>query len=83
MAEGLQALGVAATPTADGIRIEGGTYRGGVIDSRGDHRVAMAFAMAALRAADDITINDCANVATSFPGFVALASNAGLRIDAV
>jgi 3-phosphoshikimate 1-carboxyvinyltransferase len=80
MADGLAALGVAATATADGIRIRGGRYRGGRVDSQGDHRVAMSFAMAALRAGGPIEIADCANVATSFPGFVELARLAGLRI---
>ncbi len=56
---------------------------GGVIDSHGDHRIAMAFAMAALRAQGTIRIQDCANVNTSFPGFVVLARRAGLTIDAV
>ncbi len=80
MADGLALLGVAAMPAPDGIRIRGGTYQGAVIDSRGDHRIAMAFAMAGLRAARPITITDCANVATSFPGFVALSAQAGLKI---
>ena len=80
MADGLAALGVAATATADGIRIRGGRYRGGRVDSHSDHRVAMSFAMAALRASGPIEIADCANVATSFPGFVELARLAGLRI---
>jgi 3-phosphoshikimate 1-carboxyvinyltransferase len=81
MADGLAALGVAATPTADGIRIRGGRYRGGRVDSQGDHRVAMSFAMAALRASGPIEIADCANVATSFPGFVELARAAGMKIE--
>lgn len=80
MADGLQALGVEAHPTPDGLRIQGGKYGGAEIMSHGDHRVAMAFAMAALNAAGAITIRDCANVATSFPGFVELAQKAGLRI---
>jgi 3-phosphoshikimate 1-carboxyvinyltransferase len=80
MADGLNAIGVRATPTADGMRVTGGAYGGGTIDSHGDHRIAMAFAMAALRATGPITIHDCANVATSFPGFVELAAGAGLRI---
>jgi len=83
MADGLRAIGVAATPMPDGMRIEGGGYAGGVVDSHGDHRVAMAFAVAALRAAGPTTINDCANVATSFPGFPELARSAGLKIDAI
>lgn len=83
MADGLQALGLQAAPTRDGMRITGGPYRGGVVDSHGDHRVAMAFAMAALRASAAVTVSDCANVATSFPGFVELARSAGLKISLV
>ncbi len=82
MADGLQALGVQAEPTPDGMRVTGGPYRGGRVASHGDHRVAMAFAVAGLRAATAITIADCANVATSFPGFVELASKAGLKVTA-
>ena len=81
MADGLQALGIAAEPAADGMRVTGGRYGGGVVASHGDHRVAMAFAIAALRVDAPIAITDCANVATSFPGFVPLARAAGLRIS--
>jgi 3-phosphoshikimate 1-carboxyvinyltransferase len=80
MCEGLWALGIAAQPRPDGARICGGRLRGGTVDSRGDHRVAMSFAMAALRAEQPVTVLDCANVNTSFPGFAALAAAAGLRI---
>jgi 3-phosphoshikimate 1-carboxyvinyltransferase len=80
MADGLAALGADARPTADGIVISGGALRGGRVDSHGDHRIAMAFAMAALRASGPIEIDDCANVNTSFPGFAALASDVGLDI---
>ncbi|MBI3935558.1 MAG: 3-phosphoshikimate 1-carboxyvinyltransferase [Betaproteobacteria bacterium] len=83
MADGLAALGAEAQPTPDGMRVHGGPYRGGEVGSHGDHRIAMAFAVAALRAAEPITIRDCANVATSFPGFVELARTAGLRIRAL
>ncbi len=83
MADGLQALGIAATPTPDGMVIDGGQpYHGGSIDSHGDHRIAMAFAVSALRATGDLDIRDCDNVATSFPDFVALAAAAGLGIVA-
>ena len=47
----------------------------------GDHRIAMSFAIASLRAAGPITVRDVANVATSFPGFVALAQSVGLQIS--
>ena len=80
MADGLQALGVVARPTPDGMIIQGGVLQGGEVDSHGDHRIAMAFAMAGLRAVAPIRIHDCANVNTSFPGFVELARGAGLSI---
>ena len=81
MADGLNALGIVAKPTPDGIIIRGGRLGGGRIDSHGDHRIAMAFAMAALRAGGEITIADCANVATSFPNFLSLAREAGLDVS--
>ncbi|WP_260291739.1 3-phosphoshikimate 1-carboxyvinyltransferase [Sedimenticola hydrogenitrophicus] len=81
MADGLTALGVRATPTPDGIVIQGGNIHGGRVGSHGDHRIAMAFAMAALRAEGEILIDDCSNVNTSFPGFAELAANAGLAIE--
>ena len=80
MADGLQALGISAEPTPDGIRIEGGQLGSGTVQSHGDHRISMSFAMAALRANGAITIEDCANVNTSFPGFVDLAVSCGLNI---
>lgn len=80
MADGLQRLGVQAQPTPDGMLIEGGSLGSACVDSHGDHRIAMAFAMAALRAAGPVEITDCANVSTSFPGFVELARGAGLQI---
>lgn len=80
MADGLQVLGISAEPTPDGIRIEGGQLGFGTVQSHGDHRISMSFAMAALRASGRITIEDCANVNTSFPGFVALAASCGLNI---
>jgi 3-phosphoshikimate 1-carboxyvinyltransferase len=80
MADGLERLGIQAAPTPDGIRIVGGTLHGGTIDSHGDHRVAMAFAIAGLRASGPIAIKDCENINTSFPGFADLARTAGLTI---
>jgi 3-phosphoshikimate 1-carboxyvinyltransferase len=80
MADGLAVLGIDHQLYADGIDITGGRLAGGTVDSAGDHRIAMAFAVASLRCEKPIVINDCANVATSFPGFVELANQAGLRI---
>lgn len=82
MADGLQALGIQAEPTPDGMVIQGRDHwQGGVIHSQGDHRIAMSFAVAALRARQPITIQDCANVATSFPGFSSCANQVGLRVS--
>ncbi len=84
MGQGLTALGVRNELLEDGIWIQGGEgFGGGTVDSRGDHRIAMAFAVASLRARAPIEILDVANVATSFPGFVALADSVGLRIEAL
>ncbi|HNC01870.1 MAG TPA: bifunctional prephenate dehydrogenase/3-phosphoshikimate 1-carboxyvinyltransferase [Agitococcus sp.] len=81
MADGLITLGIDAKPTPDGMIIQGGTMGGGKIISHGDHRIAMSFAIASLRATGTIEIEDCANVATSFPNFVSLAKRAGLKIQ--
>jgi 3-phosphoshikimate 1-carboxyvinyltransferase len=81
MARGLDAVGVRNEVLPDGLRIEGGPIGGGDIDSDGDHRVAMAFAVASLRASGPIEIRDVANVATSFPGFAPLARSLGLRLE--
>ena len=80
MADGLKILGVDAVPTADGIIINGGPIMGGEVDSVDDHRIAMSFAVAALRASNPVLIRNCNNVVTSFPGFVSLANEAGLNV---
>ncbi|MBY6189676.1 bifunctional prephenate dehydrogenase/3-phosphoshikimate 1-carboxyvinyltransferase [Microbulbifer agarilyticus] len=88
MADGLKILGVDAEPTPDGIVIQGkggsdqpAVFGGGEVDSLGDHRIAMSFAVAALRAGADIRIKHCANVATSFPNFAELAQGAGMNLE--
>ena len=82
MAQGLTTLGVENQLLADGLWIRGtDRFGGGTIDSHGDHRIAMSFAVASLKARAPIEILDVANVATSFPGFVDLARTAGLQIE--
>ncbi len=81
MADGLQAIGVDATATEDGMIINGGPIAGGRVHSRDDHRIAMAFTMAGLCASAPIAIEDCANVNTSFPDFIGLASRAGVQVS--
>ena len=81
MADGLQILGITAEPTEDGMIIQGGTLGGGEVISHGDHRIAMSFSIAGLCANAPITIQDCENVNTSFPGFVSLSQSLGLNIE--
>ena len=81
MCDGLRELGISAIALPDGMRVCGGRMRGGTVNSLGDHRIAMSFAMAALRAEQPIRILDCANVNTSFPGFAGLAASSGLRLS--
>jgi 3-phosphoshikimate 1-carboxyvinyltransferase len=84
MADGLATLGVEVEPRPDGMRIRGlgatGLLGGGRVEAHGDHRIAMAFAISALRAAAPIRVDDCANVETSFPDFAGLATGVGLPI---
>jgi 3-phosphoshikimate 1-carboxyvinyltransferase len=81
MAEGLAALGIEVEELPDGLVVEGGRLRGGTVDSRGDHRIAMAFAVASLVSDGPIEILNTAQVATSFPEFTRVAAAVGLRID--
>ncbi|MCC6757358.1 MAG: 3-phosphoshikimate 1-carboxyvinyltransferase [Arenimonas sp.] len=83
MAHGLRAMGAAVTESTDAVEIAGGPLQAAVIDSLGDHRLAMSFAVAAQCAQGVTRIRDCANVATSFPGFVALARASGMNLDSV
>jgi len=80
MAQGLTALGIEVEERPDGMLVKGGHLRGGSVDSHGDHRIAMAFAMAGLISDGPIVIDDCDNVATSFPTFSALAASCGLSV---
>jgi 3-phosphoshikimate 1-carboxyvinyltransferase len=84
MSAGFRAVGVSHEVLPDGMRIagrpEGAAFGGGEIDSHGDHRVAMAFVVASLRASRALRVRDVANVATSFPDFVDLARSAGLDV---
>ena len=85
MESGLQALGVDCAASADTMRIRGKAgvaFRGGSVESLHDHRIAMSFAVAALRAEAAIEIHDCENVATSFPAFRDLAQQVGMKIEA-
>ncbi|WP_299184557.1 bifunctional prephenate dehydrogenase/3-phosphoshikimate 1-carboxyvinyltransferase [uncultured Psychrobacter sp.] len=95
MADGLQTLGIDCTVTEDGLIIEGQgaqsqngevnnsqpIFGGGHITSHHDHRIAMSFAVASLRASEQITIEGVETVNTSFPGFAELANQIGMSIQ--
>lgn len=83
MVDGLQKLGVEAQSLEDGIFIKGGTLNSGVVNSYHDHRIAMAFAIAGAVANGPVKILDCANVATSFPSFIATANQVKLAVQSV
>jgi 3-phosphoshikimate 1-carboxyvinyltransferase len=81
MVKGLQAMGADVVESHDALEISGGRLHAADIDSFEDHRIAMSFAVAA-QCADGVTrIHDCANVATSFPGFVDLAQSLGMNLE--
>jgi 3-phosphoshikimate 1-carboxyvinyltransferase len=82
MARALEAVGIDVEERPDGARIVGGAMNGGTVDSRGDHRIAMSFAIASLRAAAPIEILSTAEVATSFPNFLDVARAVGLKVTA-
>lgn len=81
MATGLRNLGVRVDEVADGATIHGGPIGPGSIQAQGDHRIAMAFAIAGQLASGPVRVNDVANVATSFPGFDALARGCGFGLQ--
>lgn len=80
--QGLTALGVFVQEKSDGMIIEGGQFKGGTVDSFGDHRIAMAFSIAGAIGTSSVTVknSDCVN--TSFPGFRELSSSLGINIEA-
>ncbi|MBU26063.1 MAG: bifunctional prephenate dehydrogenase/3-phosphoshikimate 1-carboxyvinyltransferase [Gammaproteobacteria bacterium] len=84
MVDGLSILGAAIEGTPDGALIHGGgidfRFSGGTVEACEDHRIAMAFSVAGLVCRETITVNDCANVATSFPNFVGLARETGFPL---
>lgn len=85
MADGLLDLGVECTVLDDGIQITGKgelpeVFGSAEIVCHHDHRIAMSFAVAGLRASGKILIKDCAVVNTSFPGFAELMNSVGGKL---
>jgi 3-phosphoshikimate 1-carboxyvinyltransferase len=79
----LAAIGVPAEERPDGFRIPGGQVpRGGIIHPAGDHRIAMALAVAGLGAAGPVAVTDPEIITESFPGFAAALKALGANLDA-
>ncbi len=70
--DGLRGLGGDIEATEDGFAVRGsGGLRGGTIDARGDHRLAMLGAVAGLASRDGVEVLGMEAAAVSYPGFVA------------
>ena len=82
MAAGLQAMGVSVDEFADGAIVHGGAFDSAVVDSHGDHRIAMSLAIAGTIANGPVRVRNVAAVDTSFPGFRECLAALGLQIDA-
>lgn len=80
MVAGLKSIGIQVEERDDGMLITGGAVKGGKVNSFGDHRIAMAFCMAALCSDQPIKVHDCDNIATSFPDFLPCVQQAGLDV---
>jgi 3-phosphoshikimate 1-carboxyvinyltransferase len=81
MSAGLRSLGIEVDESDDGAVVHGGQFSGGEVESFGDHRIAMALAVAAGSASEPVVVRDAAAVETSFPGFAALMASLGLNIE--
>ena len=81
MATALRALGIQVDESLDGATVHGGQFTGGSVDSHGDHRVAMAMAVAGTVATGEVRIGDVDAVDTSFPGFANCLAAIGADIS--
>ena len=79
-AQNLRAMGAEVEEFEDGLDVPGGqTLRGAEIDAGGDHRIAMAFAVAALRAEGETTVHGAEAAGISFPEFWGLLDGVAVR----
>ena len=86
VSDGFEILGVKHQNFEDGITIMGNPHtlqpeEPILIESHGDHRIAMSFLIAGLRCSQSITVKDCKNIFTSFPNFIELISSIGYKLE--
>jgi 3-phosphoshikimate 1-carboxyvinyltransferase len=83
MENGLKKLGIDIVSTENSIKITGGNFSGGIVDSYGDHRIAMSFLIAGLVSNKPITVLNTSNINTSFPNFENILRNQKIDIYTV
>jgi 3-phosphoshikimate 1-carboxyvinyltransferase len=76
----LRALGIAAAETPDGFTVHGGPVAGGQANSHGDHRLAMALALAGLASQEPVRVSGAEMLAESFPAFAGVLAGFGAQI---
>jgi len=81
MTTGLRQMGIQIDETEDGAEVHYGEPSGATVDSRGDHRVAMSFAVAATIADSEVRVRDVDAVDTSFPGFAEVMASLGVSLN--
>jgi 3-phosphoshikimate 1-carboxyvinyltransferase len=82
VADAIRELGGAAGVEGDDLVVAGGGLRGGRVSSGGDHRLAMAFAVAGLAAEGSVTVEEMEAADVSFPGFARTLAGLGARVEA-
>ena len=80
MVDLLKNLSVEVNEYQDGLIIKGGTISGGLVNSFGDHRIAMTALVASSVAKEKIEVENCENINTSFPSFITLMNSIGMNI---
>jgi len=80
MVDLLKNLSIEVNEYQDGLEIKGGNISGGIINSFGDHRIAMTALVASSIAKEKIEVENCENINTSFPSFITLMNSIGMNI---
>lgn len=81
LVDGLSACGLEAHAHADGLSVRGGEPSGGVVETRSDHRIAMAFAALGARSEHPVGLDDADCIRTSDPAFLDVLSSLGVRVE--
>lgn len=77
----LRALGIEARETEDGMEIEGGSIKGGTVNSYGDHRMALAFSLLGLMGGKEVRVKNAEAVSVSYPGFFDVLRSLGANLS--